>query len=96
LTIRQMAIIGGVAGVVVSGAVLTLLWMGVGGIVMVGGIDLMYVLWPSSLMLTVGWRRTAPGITITVLAVAINCLLYAGIALALGSCIKRIRKGLRP
>jgi hypothetical protein len=36
-----------------------------------------------SLMLTVNWRSTAPGIATTVASVAINCVLYMAVAYAL-------------
>jgi hypothetical protein len=83
VTARQVALSGGVVGLVISGAILTLLALGVSGVLIVNGIDLMYLLWPSSRMLTVGWRTTPTGITITALSVIVNCLLYLGIAMLL-------------
>jgi hypothetical protein len=41
---------------------------------MVGRADLMYVFWPSSVMLVVGWRATILGIMITAWSVVINYL----------------------
>jgi hypothetical protein len=75
--------VGALVGLGVSIAVLTLLWFGVAGVLNVGRTDLMYVFWPSPLMLTTGWRSTAPGIATTVVSVAINCLLYTAVAYAL-------------
>jgi hypothetical protein len=49
----------------------------------VGRTDLMYVVWPSSLMLIGGWHTTPLGILVTILSVVTNCLLYAGVALIL-------------
>jgi hypothetical protein len=48
---------------------------------MIGGAAMMYVLWPSSVMLVVGWRTTIPGIIITASSVVINCLLYMALRL---------------
>ena len=83
MTPRQVLLIGAIVGFCVSLAVLALLWFGVAGVLNVGRTDLMYIFWPSSLMLTVGWRTTAPGIATTVVSVGINCLLYMAIAYGL-------------
>ena len=80
---RQVLIVGGIVGLLVSSVVLALIWFGVGGVLNVGGTDLMYVFWPSSVMLVVGWRSTIPGVMITVSSVVINCLLYMAVAYAL-------------
>jgi hypothetical protein len=49
-------------GLLVSTSILFLLWYDVGGILAIGDntdpIDLMYIVWPSASMLTVGWRTT--------------------------------------
>ena len=76
MTSQQVLLTGVTVGFCVSVVVLALLWFGVAGILVVKGTDLMYVFWPSSLMLTVGWRSTFPGVLTTVASVAINCLLY--------------------
>ncbi|MGA9980639.1 MAG: hypothetical protein WBQ08_18605 [Candidatus Sulfotelmatobacter sp.] len=73
-------IVGGIVGLLVSTAVLALLWFGVAGALVVGRTDLMYVFWPASVMLVGGWRGTIPGMMITATAVAINCLLYMAVA----------------
>jgi len=83
LTTRQVLLAGGIVGLSVSGVVLALLWFGVSGVLIVGRTDLMYVFWPSSVMLVVGWRSTIPGIMITASSVVINCLLYMALAYAL-------------
>ncbi len=83
MTTRQVLLAGGIVGLGVSGVVLALIWFGVAGVLTVGRTDLMYVFWPSSVMLVVGWRTTIPGIMITVSSVAINCLLYMALAYAL-------------
>ena len=75
--------IGACVGFCVSLVVLALLWFGVAGVLNVGQTDLMYIFWPSSLMLTVGWRSTAPGIATTIVSVAINCVLYMAVAYGL-------------
>ena len=75
---------------VASVAVMVLLGFGVSGVLFVRGTDLMYVLWPSSVMLIVGWRSTLPGIMITALSVTINCGMYAAIALLLRVCIRSV------
>jgi len=80
VTTRQVLIVGGIVGLLVSSAVLALFWFGVAGVLVVGKADLMYVFWPASVMLVVGWRSTSPGMMITASAVAINCLLYMAVA----------------
>ena len=85
---RQVLLIGVVVGFCVSIAVLALLWFGVSGVLIVGPTDLMYVFWPSSLMLTVDWRSTVPGIVTTVSSVAINCLLYMALAYVLHRVVR--------
>ena len=83
MTTRTALLIGAVVGLCMSLAVLTLMWFGVSGVLNVGRTDLMYVFWPSSLILTVGWRSTVPGIAITVVSVALNCSLYMAVAYGL-------------
>jgi hypothetical protein len=68
-------------GLFVSGVVLVLLWFGVAGVLRIGRTDLMYLLWPSSLILTVTWDRTLFGIMLTVVSVALNVLMYGAIAI---------------
>ena len=70
--------------------VLSLLWFGVAGILIVGHTDLMYVIWPSSILLLVGWSRTPLGIMITLPAVVINCLLYGAAAVLLRGLVRWI------
>ena len=48
----------------------------------------MYILWPSSLMLTSGWRSTVAGVATTLVSVGINCLLYMAVAYGL-YCVVR-------
>jgi hypothetical protein len=83
VTTRQIAIGAGVVGLAVSGVILALVAFGVSGVMTVGETDLMYVLWPSSRMLIVGWRTTVAGISFTAFAIALNCLLYASVAILL-------------
>jgi hypothetical protein len=93
MTIRQTAVAGGIAALLVSGTVLTFLWrFGVWRIMQIGHTDLRVVLWPSSVMLTGGWCSTVPGIMTTISSVAINCFLYVGIALLLRSCLRWLGK----
>jgi hypothetical protein len=88
---RQVLIVGGVVGLVMSSAVLALLWFGVAGVLVIGNTDLMYVFWPSSVMLVVGWRSTIPGMFITALSVLINCLLYMMLAYTLRRVVGLVR-----
>ncbi|MGA8301604.1 MAG: hypothetical protein WB817_19130 [Terriglobales bacterium] len=82
-------------GFCIALAVLSLLWFGVAGILNVGRIDLMYILWPSSLMLTVGWHTTTRGIATAIMSVAINCLLYMAVAGCLYRIVLAINKSVR-
>jgi hypothetical protein len=88
--------IGAFVGFGISLAVLALLWFGVAGVLNVGRTDLMYIFWPSSLMLTVGWRSTAPGIAMTVVSVAINCVFYMAVAYGLYRIVLGVNKSVRP
>ncbi len=90
MTTRQAGFTGSGIGLLVSIAVLVLLGFGVSGILYVGSTDFMYVLWPSSLILTVGWRSTPSGIIITALSVAMNCLTYAAGALLVRAGMRSI------
>jgi hypothetical protein len=83
MTTRQVLIVGGIVGLIVSSAVLALLWFGVAGVLYLGDTNLMYIFWPSSMMLLVGWRSTIHGMMITATSIAINCLLYIGLSYAL-------------
>ena len=87
---RQVLLTGIVVGFCVSAAVLVLFLFGVAGILMVRGTNLMYLFWPSSLMLTVGWRSTVTGIMTTVASVAINCLLYMVVACILHRAVRTV------
>ena len=80
---RLVAGLGAAIGLLVSGSVLALMWFGVSGVLRTGNTDLMYVFWPSSVALVVGWRTTPLGIAITIVSVVTNCLMYSGIALLL-------------
>jgi hypothetical protein len=88
LTTRRVAIVGGGVGLLVSGVVLVLLWFGVAGVLRIGRTDLMYLLWPSSLMLTITWDRTLFGITLTVVSVALNVLMYGAIAILIERALR--------
>jgi len=93
MTVRQTMAVGGVVGLTLSGAVLVLLWFfGVWRFMRIGNTDLRVVLWPSSIMLTGGWCCTVPGIMTTISSIAINCLLYAAIALGLRACFRLVIK----
>jgi hypothetical protein len=90
MTTRRVAIVGGGVGLLVSAVVLVLLWCGVAGILRIGHIDLMYLLWPSSLMLTITWDKTLFGITLTVISLALNVLMYGAIAILLERALRLI------
>jgi hypothetical protein len=83
MTTRHVLIVGGIVGLLVSSAVLALLWFGVAGVLVMGNTHFMYVFWPSSVMLVTDWRSTIPGMMITASSVVINCLLYMALAYAL-------------
>ena len=93
---KQVALVGVVVGLIVSASVLALIWFGVAGVLRSGHTDLMLLLWPSSVMLVTGWRTTVPGILITISSIAMNCVMYAGIAvllrLVVGGSVKLISK----
>ena len=91
MTTRRVLLAGGIVGLGVSGTVLALIWFGVAGVLIVGRTDLMYVFWPSSVMLVVGWSTTIPGIMITASSVVINCLLYMALAYALRQVARLVR-----
>lgn len=78
----------------VSASVLSLMWYGVSGVVRLRNLDLTIVFWPSSVMLTTGWRSSFHVITITILSIAINCLLYAGIAVAIDILVRAIARSI--
>ena len=88
MTTRQSAVVGGTLGLLLSGLALMLLWFGVAGVLMVGRNNLMYFLWPSSLMLTVTWGRTLNGVMTTIAAVAFNVLMYGTIGILLQKGIR--------
>ncbi len=91
---ERVTILGGIiVGLAVSSAILVLMGFGVSGVLRLeNGTDLMYVLWPSSLILVGGWRTTAAGILITVFSVAANCAMYVCLALALRFAIRVCRR----
>jgi len=73
-----------VVALLASGAVLTLIYFGVAGVLRLGnGLDLMYVLWPASYMLTINWHTTTVGIANTIGLVLVNCVTYIAVALGL-------------
>jgi len=93
MTVKQTVAIAGGAALIVSGVVSGLLWrFGVWQYMLLGHTDLRVILWPSSVMLTAGWCSTLPGILITISSVAINCLLYIGIALLLRGLLRRMKR----
>jgi len=93
LTNRTVLFIGALLGLAIPGAVLTLLWFGVAGVLHANatGTDWIKLFWLASVMLVVGWRSTIPGLMITVSAVAINCVLYMAIAYALWQLARLLR-----
>lgn len=91
MTTRQVLLVGGIVGLTVSSAVLALLWFGVSGVLVMGKTDLMYVFWPSSVMLVTGWRSTILGMMITASSVVINCLLYMALAYTLLRVVRLVR-----
>jgi len=92
MTTRHVLIVGGTAGLLVSIAVLALLWFGVAGVLVIGKTDLMYIFWPSSVMLLTSWRRTITGMMVTASSVVINCLLYMAFAYAMLGFVRLVRR----
>ena len=90
---KSFAMIGAAIGATMSLCVLVLLWFKVSGVLEIGHIDLMYILWPSSLMLVGGWHTRPLGVLITICSVLTNCLMYAGVALLLRWLISLLRSG---
>ena len=91
MTVRQTVVAGGGVGLVISGIVLVLLWRYGIWEIMLGHTNLRVVLWPSSVMVPVTWSSTLPGKLTTPFSVAINCLIYAIIALLLRKCVRAFR-----
>ena len=96
MTLRRTLLLGGLAGLLPPLVVLTLLWRFGVFIILMGGIDLRAILWPSSVMLTLGWCCTVAGILITISSVAINCLMYIAIALLLHASFRWLRQHMAP
>ena len=92
MTARHGIAVGCALGLITSGIVVALMWFRVSGVLRVGQTDLMYVLWPSSVMLIVGWRNTLPGIAITLFSVILNCFTYIAVVLLLRAGISLIAR----
>jgi hypothetical protein len=92
MTKRRLILSAGIIGLMVSISILTLIAFGVAGVLTIHEIDLMYVLWPSSLMLTISWRTTVRGISLTVISVSLNCLTYSVIAVLLQTGVRSVVK----
>jgi hypothetical protein len=92
MTKPRLILIAGTIGLIVSIAILTLMAFGVAGVLTIHEIDLMYVLWPSSLILTTSWRTTARGISLTVISLFLNFSTYSVIAVLLRSGLQSILK----
>ena len=96
MTTKQVLLSGVALGFCVSIAVLTLFWFGVAGVLNIGRTDLMYILWPSSLMLTTSWSSSVAGVATTVVSVGINCLLYMAVAYGLYCVVRSYGRLTRP
>jgi hypothetical protein len=79
---RTLLLVAAGVAVIVCAVVLTLMGFGVSGILNFHGIDLMYVFWPSSIILLASWRSTSLGIAVTAVSTVFNCLTYIAVALA--------------
>jgi hypothetical protein len=86
----RLLILSAGTGLMVSVAILTLIAFGVAGVLIVHETDLMYVFWPASRMLTIGWRTTLSGITLTAVLVFLNCLTYSVIAFLLRAGLRSL------
>jgi len=91
-----LALLGAAIGLAVSSAILSLMVLGVSGVLRVGNTDLMYVFWPSSLALIAGWHASTLGVLVTLICVVTNCLLYAGVALLVGWGVRRLASSAKP
>lgn len=83
MTRTKTSIVGAAIELVAPVFVLTLLAFGLGFGVAVGDVNLTGILWPTSVMLLVGWNRTITGMATTLFSILINCVLYASVALLL-------------
>src|SRR5438105_3150626 len=92
VSFRLTVLTGAAIGLIISVSILALMWLGVAGVLQTGSADLMYILWPSSLVLIGGWHTTTRGILITISSVAANCLMYAGLAMLLRSGVRALRE----
>lgn len=92
MTKRQAAVLGGGIGLTVSGVILAIVWLGVSGVLFVANVDLASVFWPSFFLLTTSWHSSIPGAVMTLCAIAINCLIYALLALALWAVVRTISR----
>ena len=91
MSTKQIAIIASAVAFTVCGTVLGLLWeYGIWEIMVLGKTDVRVILWPSSIMISVGWYSTPAGIMMTISSIGINCILYVGIALLLRQCSRWI------
>ena len=95
MTTKRVLLAGVAVGFCVSIAVLVLLWFGVAGVLNIGRTDLMYILWPSSLILTSGWRSSFVGVATTVVSVGVNCLLYMAGAYGLYCVVRTLGRSVR-
>src|SRR5690348_13724818 len=89
---RLLILNAGSIGLMVSMAILGLIAFGVAGVFNRGDIELMYVLWPSSVMLTTTWHTTVLGMSCTVASVFLNFLTYAAVAVLLRIGLRWILK----
>jgi hypothetical protein len=91
MSTKQTAIVASAVALIVCGTVLDLLWKyGIWEIMLFGKTDVRVILWPSSIMITAAWRGTPAGIAMTMSSIAINCILYVGVALLLRRCFRWI------
>jgi len=90
MSTRVAALLGASIGLIISLAVLTLLWFGVLGVLTINGIDLMYIAWRSSIMLTTGWRSSPYGVSTTIISVALNSGLYGITGIVLRAVIAKM------
>jgi hypothetical protein len=91
MSTKQTVTIASAVALIVCGTFLDLLWSyGIWEIMLFGKTDVRVILWPSSSMITVGWRSNPAGITMTISSIAINCILYVAVALLLRRCFQWI------
>jgi hypothetical protein len=78
----------------VSIAILILFAFGVLGVLNIGNTSLMFILWPASLYLKVGWHSSIYASIFTLSLVLLNCLMYSVVAALLRAGLRFVFRSL--